>query len=86
MATTSENHNKRNASDEINTQAKRMMINHSAIEQEAPSFTKASALMKNVVDDKIIIAEVDMKPIQMPEITDHELLQMAQMFENKHGQ
>jgi Cu/Ag efflux protein CusF len=85
MASTSTSHStKRSSSNKIESQAKKIMINHPGLAQQAPTFIKASTLKTILIDAKKVAATAHEEAIAIPEISDAELLQMSYMFENKH--
>jgi len=77
-------HAKRTASDETEIKAKRIMMSHPSTTDQPLSFTKASSLIKNVINAKSIAVEAHIETIPMPEITDEDLLLMANMFEKNY--
>lgn len=83
MASTSSNRIKRTASTESVVECKKMMINHPSPMLCAPAFIAASSLIKNVNETKkVTINALDRT---MPiELSDDELLAMAEMLETKH--
>ncbi|CAF1071110.1 unnamed protein product [Adineta ricciae] len=70
---------KRTVSDEIQAQPKTKLMNHTPTAQQIPSFCSASAYMKKITNAEDVTVK---ETVPIPDITDEELLMMAQIFEN----
>lgn len=83
-STTTHGTKKRAAPDQLEGQAKKMMVDHSSSEERIPRVVPKSALQPKFVSAADVAANVRKNIQVMPEISDEELLEMALKFEMEH--